>query len=350
MRGRAESINKHSDSRSVKEIRQSGFAFTPVAIPDYPFRLTYRDTSVWLGSCFATNIGEAMKLLRFRCEVNPFGALYNPESILAGLKMLLAKKLLSSDDLFEFNELWSSFCFHSSFSDTDRSRTLEKMNRRLSVASGMLYDSKYLFITFGTAYVFRSKTSGAVVGNCHKLPPENFVHECLSVDDIVKQYAGFVDTLTMLLPEIRILFSVSPVRHLKNGAHDNQISKSILILAVDKLTCLFPNRCFYFPAFEIVLDELRDYRFYEKDLCHLSETAIDYVRKVFVYSMFDEQDMKIMHEIEKLNLARAHRPLNTNTNMYRKFVETTNAKETELKKLYPYLEWGMGNGELRVKS
>jgi hypothetical protein len=157
----------------------------------------------------------------------------------------------------------------------------------------------------------------------------------------VKQYADFVDDVTKSLPEIRILFSVSPVRHLKNGAHDNQISKSILILAVDKLTRLFPDRCFYFPAFEIVLDELRDYRFYEKDLCHLSETAIEYVFKVFANSMLGKQDMKIMQEIEKLNLARAHRPLNTNTNMYRKFVETTNTKETELKKLYPHLEWNM---------
>ncbi|MDR2382814.1 MAG: GSCFA domain-containing protein, partial [Prevotellaceae bacterium] len=207
MRGRVENTDKHADNNPVKEFRHSGFSFTPVTIPDYPFRLTYRDTSVWIGSCFASNIGEAMKLLRFRCEVNPFGALYNPASILAALKMLLAKSLLSSDDLFEFNELWSSFCFHSSFSDTGKLQALEKMNSRLSAASGMLYESKYLFITFGTAYVFRSKTSGAIVGNCDKLPPENFVHECLSVDDIVKQYADFVDDVTKSLPEIRILFS-----------------------------------------------------------------------------------------------------------------------------------------------
>jgi hypothetical protein len=140
------------------------------------------------------------------------------------------------------------------------------------------------------------------------------------------------------LPEIKIVFSVSPVRHLKNGAHDNQISKSILLLAVDKLTNLFPDRCFYFPAFEIVLDELRDYRFYAPDLCHLSETAIDYIRKVFVDAMIDEPDRIIMKEIDALNLARAHRPLNTDTNAYRKFVENINKKETELKKLYPYLE------------
>ncbi|MDR1595264.1 MAG: GSCFA domain-containing protein [Prevotellaceae bacterium] len=313
--------------------------FTPVTVPDYPFRITYRDTSVWIGSCFTSNIGEAMKSLKFHCEVNPFGALYNPASILLALKMLLGKKMLSSGDLFEFNELWSSFLFHSSFSDIDRSKALEKMNKELSVASDRLYAAKYLFITFGTAYVFRSKTSGEIVGNCHKLPPANFVHECLSVDEIVKQYVDFVNDITEILPELQIVFSVSPVRHLKNGAHDNQISKSILILSADKLTNLFPGKCFYFPAFEIVMDELRDYRFYEKDLCHLSETAIDYIRKVFINSMVGEQDRKIIEEIEKLNLARAHRPFNTATSSYRKFVENTDKKETELKKQYPYLDW-----------
>jgi hypothetical protein len=280
-----------------------------------------------------------MKSLKFHCEVNPFGALYNPASISLALNMLLRKDLLPADDLFEFNELWSSFLFHSSFSDIDKSKTLEKMNKQLSVASNTLYTAKYLFITFGTAYVFRLKTSGKIVGNCHKLPSVNFIHECLSVDEIVKQYVDFVNNIAKVLPELKIVFSVSPVRHLKNGAHDNQISKSILILAVDKLINLFPDKCFYFPAFEIVLDELRDYRFYEKDLCHLSEIAIDYVKNVFINSIICEQDRIIMKEIEKLNLARDHRPFNTTTNSYRTFVENTDKKEIELKKQYPYLNW-----------
>jgi hypothetical protein len=333
------STEKKYANRSIIENRDSAFSFTPVTIPEYPFRITYRDVSVWIGSCFTSNIGEAMKQLKFRCEVNPFGALYNPASILMSLKILLAKILLSPDDLFEFNELWSSFCFHSSFSDIDKSKALEKMNKQLVVASDVLYKSKYLFITFGTAYVFRLKTSGEIVGNCHKLPSENFVQECLSTDEIVQQYIDFVNDVSKILPEIKIIFSISPVRHLKDGAHNNQISKSILILSVDRLTNLFPNRCFYFPAFEIVMDELRDYRFYATDLCHLSETAINYIRKTFIDTMFDEQDKIRMNEIEKLNLARTHRPLNPDTNMYKTFVENTNIKETELKKLYPYLDW-----------
>jgi hypothetical protein len=319
--------------------RQSGFSFTPATIPNYPFRITYRDTSLWIGSCFTSNIGDAMTALKFHCEVNPFGALYNPASILAALKMLLGKRQLSSDDLFEFNELWSSFYFHSSFSDIDRSNALELMNRQLAVASNRLYDSRYLFVTFGTADVFRLKTSGEIVGNCHKLPSENFVHERLSVDEIVSAYVGLVNDMTEMLSEIKIIFSVSPVRHLENGAHDNQISKSILILAVDRLIDIFPDRCFYFPAFEIVLDELRDYRFYEKDLCHLSETAIDYIREVFIDAMVCEQDRKIMTEIERLNRARVHRPFNVGTKIYRRFVENTDKKESELKKNYPYLNW-----------
>jgi hypothetical protein len=284
-------------------------------------------------------MGEAMKLLKFHCEINPFGALYNPVSILSALRMLVEKKSLLSENLFEYNELWSSFCFHSSFSDTDKTKALEKMNKQLSIASNSLYSSKYLFITFGTAYVFRLKSSGAIVGNCHKLPSTNFVHECLSIEEIVKQYSDFINDVEKILPGLKTVFSLSPVRHLKNGAHDNQISKSILLLSIDKLINLFPDRCFYFPAYEIVLDELRDYRFYEKDMCHLSEIAIDYIRKIFIDSMVDEQDRKIMQEVEKLNLARSHRPFNMNTSIYRKFVENINIKEIELKKQYPYLNW-----------
>jgi hypothetical protein len=338
MHGYAGNINKYSE-HSVCKNRQSGFSFTPVAIPDCSFSITYRDTSVWIGSCFASNIGEAMKSLKFHCEVNPFGALYNPESIVLALRMLCERNLLSSEDLFEFDELWSSFCFHSSFSDIDKTKALEKMNKQLSVAADKLYAAKYLFITFGTAYVFRLKTSGKVVGNCHKLPLDNFVLQCLSVDEIVEQYVDFVNNIAKTLPELKIIFSISPVRHLKDGAHNNQISKSILLLAVDKLINLFPERCFYFPAFEIVMDELRDYRFYEKDLCHLSETAIDYIKMLFINSMVNEQDKKIIEKIENLNLARAHRPLNTETNIYRKFIENTDKKEIELKIQYPYLDW-----------
>jgi hypothetical protein len=280
-----------------------------------------------------------MKSLKFHCEVNPFGALYNPLSIVSALKMLVGKKLLTSGDLFQFNELWSSFYFHGSFSDTDRAKALEQMNNQLSTASTGLYNSKYLFLTFGTAYVFRLKTSGEIVGNCHKLPATNFDHECLSIENIVAQYSDFVNNIAEILPGMKIVFSVSPVRHLKDGAHNNQLSKSILILAIEKLTNLFPGQCFYFPAYEIVLDELRDYRFYEKDMCHLSDIAIDYIKTLFINSMVSESDRKIMKEVEKLNLARAHRPFNTNTNNYKKFVENTDKKETELKKQYPYLAW-----------
>jgi hypothetical protein len=318
---------------------QGGFAFTPAEIPHYPFGITYEDSSVWIGSCFTSSVGETMKTAKFHCEVNPFGALYNPASILSALKMLLHKQLLSIEDLFEFDELWSSFCFHSSFSDTGRFEALERMNSRLSVASNSLHTAKYLFITFGTAYVFRLKTSGEVVGNCHRMPQANFTRDCLSVDEIVQQYADFIYDISEKIPELKIIFSVSPVRHLANGAHDNQISKSILVLAVDKLTGLVPDRCFYFPAYEIALDELRDYRFYDRDMCHLSVTAIEYIRKIFVGSMIEEQSRKIMKEIEKLNLARAHRPFNTNTDMYRKFVENTDKKELELRKQYPHLNW-----------
>ncbi|MDR1896433.1 MAG: GSCFA domain-containing protein [Prevotellaceae bacterium] len=315
--------------------------FTPVAVPDYPFKLSYGEASFWIGSCFTDNIGNAMKSLKFHCEVNPVGVLYNPFSILATLEMLAEKSKLKPDDLFEFNELWSSFLFHGSFSGTDKMKTLENMNNKLALASNSLYNSRYLFITFGTAYVYQLKDSGEIVANCHKLPATKFEHKLLTTNEIVEQYSRFINKITELLPELRIIFSVSPVRHLKDGAINNQIGKSILILSINEIIDAFPDKCHYFPAYEIVTDELRDYRFYAKDMCHLSEIAIEHINKVFVNSMLNEQALKIMREIEKLNIARSHRPFHRDTNSYRQFVDNTNKMEAELQKRYPCLNWNI---------
>ncbi|MDR2425224.1 MAG: GSCFA domain-containing protein [Prevotellaceae bacterium] len=315
------------------------FLHTSVELPDYPFRITCRDTLFWTGSCFAANIGNIMKTLHFKCEVNPFGALYNPLSILDSLNLLLPEHQLTKDDLFEHGELWSSFMFHSSFSDPDCSRALEKMNRQLSVAARNLSNTQYIFITFGSAYAYRLKTSGATVGNCHKLPASHFTVARLAPTEIVDAYSELITRIAKHLPYIRFVFTLSPVRHPKYGMHGNQLSKACLMLAVEQLTKLFPDRCFYFPAYEIVLDELRDYRFYDKDLCHVSETGIEYIKNKFITSMISPQAHEIIREIDRLNLARQHRPFHANTAAHAKFLANTNRKEAELKAKYPYLDW-----------
>lgn len=313
--------------------------YTPVEIPDYPFRITYKDTLFWIGSCFTSNIGDAMKELKFHCEINPFGTLYNPISILNGLNLIIQKKILSEKNLFNKNELWNSFLFHSSFSDTDKTAALEKMNSQLYEATEKFYNCKYLIITFGTAYVFRYKHTNEIVSNCHKIPSKEFEHICLSVTEISTEYYKFIENTISQFPDLKILFSVSPIRHFKDGAHNNQISKSILLLAINDIINNYPDKCFYFPSYEIVLDELRDYRFYAKDMCHLSETAIGHIKEIFIKSLIDTESQNIIKEIQKLNLSKNHRPFNTNTVAYKKFTESIVKKEEELKKLYPHLSW-----------
>jgi hypothetical protein len=308
-----------------------------ITIEKYPIEITYRDTLFWIGSCFAANIGEMMKRKRFRCEVNPFGALYNPESILSALCRLLDGRLLDVEDLFEHGELWSSFSFHGSFSDVDRLKALERMNAAVMRATKSLRAAGYLFVTFGTAQVFREKASGEIAGNCHKLPAARFDRETLSCGSITERYAEFVARIATILPEQKIIFTVSPVRHLKDGAHANSISKSTLLLAVDELTRLFPERCFYFPAYEILLDELRDYRFYDTDLCHPSALATEHIANRFIDAFVSSSEREVMNEVVRLDMARAHRPLHPETAAYRKFVEATGEKERALRERYPYL-------------
>jgi hypothetical protein len=308
-----------------------------VSIEKYPFEISYRDTLFWIGSCFAANMGEMMKRMRFRCEVNPFGALYNPESILSALCMLLDDRRPRIEDLFEHEELWSSFSFHGSFSDVDRLKAFERMNAAVARASKSLRAAGYLFVTFGTAQVFRVKASGEIAGNCHKLPAARFDRETLSSESIAERYAEFAARVASVLPDLKIIFTVSPVRHLKDGAHANSLSKAALLLAVDKLTRLFPEQCFYFPAYEILLDELRDYRFYDADLCHPSALAAEHIGNRFIDAFVGGGEREAMNKVVQLDLARAHRPLHPETAAYRKFVEATGEKERQLRERYPYI-------------
>ena len=309
---------------------------TTVDIPKYPFGLRYSDSAFWIGSCFAAEIGETMRRLRFDCCVNPFGSLYNPLSIVAGLRLLMNETRFSDDDLFRANGLWHSFMFHGAFSRRDRSECLAVVNARLASAAEALRRSKYLFVTFGTAYVFEHKSNRIVVGNCHKLPSGEFVKRKLTVDEIVSEYETLLDELQTNNRNLKTIFSVSPIRHFAEGAHGNALSKATLLLASDKITKKDEKRRFYFPAYEILLDELRDYRFYASDMCHPSETARDYISERFTSAMVSSEAIPAMRDVHKLNLARNHRPLHADGDEYAAFVERVDKLEQELVRKYPH--------------
>lgn len=309
---------------------------TRVEIPPTDLRIGYEDRIMALGSCFAENIGGRMKDLYFEMDINPFGVLYNPVSISNSINMLIENRSFTEADLFQNRGLWQSFSHSSLFSATTAEKCLENINERFTDAVYFLQKTNCLIITFGTAWIYEEKKGGRVVSNCHKLPAANFRRRRLSVEEIVTDYSELVKRLSTLFPQLRIIFSVSPIRHWKDGAHENNLSKSTLLLAIEELQYEFEN-VEYFPAYEIQMDELRDYRFYAPDMLHPSDVAVDYIWQRFSETYFDETTTRMKKEFEQLLSDLSHRPLFPDSDEYEKFLKSTELRKLELINKYPFL-------------
>lgn len=288
------------------------------------------------GSCFIENMGKLLIDSKFNINLNPFGILYNPQSISQSIRFQLTGKRFTEEDIYEHKEAFHSPWHHGAFSDTDKERCLNKINSSLDKAGNDLKNADILIITFGTSYVFRSKETDLVVGNCHKLPANHFDRYRLDVDSITDDWNKLIKELKEVNPSLHILFTVSPIRHLKDGAHDNQLSKSTLLLAIDKLIQANLDTS-YFPSYEIVLDELRDYRFYNEDMTHPSATAINYIWERFSDTYFNKETLSIMNEWEKILLATRHKPSNARSDEYKDFLRQTLLKLEAFNKKYPYI-------------
>ena len=309
---------------------------TKIDIPVPEIRISYEDYIMTLGSCFAENIGNKLKNVYFETDINPFGVLYNPVSISNSIELLLRKKVFTNEDIFEYNSLWQSFLHSSPFTDISAEECLNKMNSRLNFSAEFLQNTQILLITFGTARVFEEKKSGRVVSNCHKLPATDFIRRRLTVEEIVNDYNELIIKLKSVYPTINIIFSVSPIRHWKDGAHENNISKSILIMAIDELQKL-NDKVYYFPAFEIQMDELRDYRFYASDMLHPSEVAVDYIWSRFSETYFTDGTQQLKKRLERLVADRNHRPFQPDSIEFKKFLLNTEKRKTEILRDFPYL-------------
>jgi hypothetical protein len=277
--------------------------------------------------------------MKWRTEVNPFGVLYNPLSIAEALTSLLDYRPLTEDELTLFPDGgWNTWLHHSSYSLPERAEALAHINTRMERAAQILDEADTLIITLGTAWVYRLREDGRVVGNCHKVPERMFTRQRLTVEEIVDAYDALLERVWNANPKLRILFTVSPVRHLKDGLHGNQLSKATLLLAVDELCTKYQERIQYFPAYEIVMDELRDYRFYAEDMAHPSLQAVDYVWEQFVEHCVDAGAQQFMQQWEKVVRALEHRPFNAESEQYQQFIHQNLSKIKELKERYPYLE------------
>jgi len=302
--------------------------FRTEVIPDaFPWNISYHSTSFFIGSCFTQHIGSKMQALKFNTEVNPFGVVYNPISVRNSLEILLKKEPLSENDLHFRNENWFSFYHHSSFSNTIKEVCLENINSKISSASTKLSETNYLFITFGTARIFRRKETEEIVSNCHKLPASEFKREILSVEQIVAEYISLLELMFKTNPDLKVILTVSPIRHWKDGAEGNQISKSILLLAASQLVEKYVN-VYYFPSYEIMMDDLRDYRFYAEDMIHLSPLAIKYIWEKFSNVVFDQETLKYFPRIQKINKALSHTPFDASSKLHKDFCKKT-LKEIE---------------------
>ena len=310
---------------------------TPVKIAKSRFALNHKQLILSMGSCFSENIGGKLSELKFRIDINPFGVLYNPCSIASSLRILADKRTFSENDLFSHNGIMHSYTHHSRFSHPDSRICLKQINERIISSSANLANLDCLMVTFGTAYVYRLKETGAVVANCHKMPESLFTRERLSIDNIVKEWRNLIDILRKQNPNLNILFIVSPIRHLRDGAQGNQLSTATLLLAIEQLTQTIPNT-FYFPAYEIVIDELRDYRFYAADMTHPSDTAVQYLWERFSETYFTKETQTLVNIWNKLRLSLMHRPFSAESSAYKDFVMQNLFKLEEIRKKYPYFD------------
>jgi hypothetical protein len=300
-----------------------------------PSPIAYQHKILTLGSCFAENIGAKLANLYFQQCLNPFGISYNPASIAQNLRRLAENRIFEPSELFEENDLFQSFAHHSSFGADSSQKALQKINAAYRRGASYYDDADYLIITLGTAWIYKLIGNQQIVNNCHRQKANIFERSRLTVAQIVDNlYPIFAAS-----PRRQIILTVSPVRHLKDTLHGNQISKSLLLLACEQLCELLPTQVFYFPAYEIMMDDLRDYRFYADDMQHPSGMAVDYIWSFFEAHYLAESEKSWRRQIGDLQKAAQHRPFNLQTDTHQQFLQTQIEKIAKLEKDLPQLNF-----------
>ncbi|MFN8240628.1 MAG: GSCFA domain-containing protein [Bacteroidales bacterium] len=283
--------------------------------------ITYKTPVLFLGSCFASEIGKIMLEGKMNVLINPPGTLFNPSSISAHLRDLLNNTVYKTSDLILHDGHYLSLNHYTSFTSDDSEDLLARINSTTVRARSFLQNASFLFITFGTARAYRYNDTGSIVSNCHRIPASKFSNELLDVEAIVSDWKDLLEKLALQYPSLDVIFTVSPVRHLRDGVHANQVSKSILFLAIEKLLELFP-RSRYFPAYELLMDDLRDYRFYGDDLVHPSDKAVEYIWDAFSSAYLDKQTLNLWKEVRKVKLATRHRPIGGSVSAVKSFASS----------------------------
>ena len=297
--------------------------------------INYHSKMVLLGSCFSENIGEKFDYFKFQNLQNPFGIFFHPKAIEKFIHQVVSKKVFSNDDVFFENERWHCFDAHSSLSSSNKETLLSNLNSRIESTHLALKNTTHCIITFGTSWVYRFSETDEIVANCHKIPQNKFAKELLSINEISESIENIISFLTSINPEITLIFSVSPVRHLKDGFVENTQSKAHLIAAIH--TILKDKNVFYFPSYEIMIDELRDYRFYGEDMIHPNQIAIQYIWEKFIATWFSQESILIMNEIESIQKGLLHKPFDENSEKHQAFLDNLEGKKRKIQERFPFI-------------
>lgn len=301
-------------------------------------KIGHADKILMVGSCFAENIGDHLLQYKFNALVNPNGILFNPISISKAIQSFIGNSDVKDSGLVKNSELYYSFDHHGEFHSESQNELLVQIKASRSKAHSFLKDSNWLIITFGSAFVYRYLKTNSIVANCHKLPQQEFKKELLSVENITGEFNSLIKALVDFNPELKIILTVSPVKYLRDGLVENNLSKATLIQSVHELIRNNEN-CYYFPAYELVTDDLRDYRFYKEDLAHPNEAAIKYVWDKFSEAAFDNGTKKLNERIKEIIQASNHRPIHQNSAQHIDFKKDLLKKCDTIEKEFPFLNF-----------
>ncbi|WP_026776570.1 GSCFA domain-containing protein [Polaribacter sp. Hel_I_88] len=301
-------------------------------------QIDYNSKLFLVGSCFSENIGNKLNYFKFRATQNPFGILFNPKAIETFITNAINEKVYLESDLIFQNERWHCFDAHSSLSSSNKNEILENLNAAVLSTNKKLLEASHIIITLGTAWVYRFIETDEFVANCHKIPQKKFLKELLTVDEITESLEAIIALLKSIYNKANIIFTVSPVRHLKDGFIENTQSKAHLIAGIHKIINARKN-IHYFPSYELMMDEMRDYRFYAEDMIHPNATAINYIWGKFADAWFSPETASILKEVDTIQKGILHKPFNQNSEGHQQFLKNLSSKKEKIQQQFPFINF-----------
>lgn len=306
-------------------------------VPALPEPITYRNNILLIGSCFTEHISDRLAHHKFPVLQNPHGILFNPLSVAQSLDSYIDSKQYAADELFQLNDLWNSWDHHTRYSHVEKDKALELINESQAAAADFVQKADWVIVTLGSSFQYYLKENGKHVANNHRAPAQWFEKRLLPTEEIIEALSNTIEKLKAANPFAKVLFTISPVRHIRDGVVDNNRSKARLIEAVHEL-CSRYEQSHYFPAYELIIDILRDYRFYDIDFVHPNYMATTFVWEHFVKSCISKDAAMLMLQVGEIMTARSHRTRFPQTEAHRKFMDSYLAKTMQLAEAHPYLD------------